>query len=775
MSPTKDKKTKSKKTDTEAVEVVEAAETVKTRSKKDKKTKEDVAPVDDQADEVGTVKKDKKEKKAKKRKDPDNQAEEEEEEKPKKKKKKQEEVVQEKGEDSVVEHANQNQDAEQEPDQDEQQEPETPKELRLDSYNLSKSTVDALVASNRPALFPIQAACFQKVMAGKDLLGRARTGTGKTLAFVLPVVETLKQEIAKNRTEFTKRGRAPFALIMAPTRELANQVFREFETIAAGEMELVVVYGGSPYEVQNRAFMNGVDVVVGTPGRLMDHVDRGTLKLHNLKFVVLDECDQMLDIGFAENMEKILQDVATQKESQGTTQSRPLQTLLFSATLPSWIDGVLKKYMKPDRDTVDLVGSQKLKTSEKVQHLCIPSKWQNRSDILGDIVAVYGRGGSSRTIVFVETKNEANELGLNEKLAAFGTQVLHGDVQQKTRETAIQGFRDGKFRCLVTTNVCARGVDIPEVDLVINCEPPGDVETYVHRSGRTGRAGKSGVCVTFYKQQQEYLLTNISRKAGVVFKKAGAPQPKDIIKSRSLDSLEQLKTVHPGALNYFSDAAESILAHHKNDPILALSAALAVICNTTAPLPPRSLLSATEGFLTVLFQCGQKIRNPGFVKSIVQRNHPGIGWEDALGWRLTKDETGVVADVKADKITELEGGKILLAGVVWNGRGVDLSLPNEIPELMESSNSGGGYGFQNGGGGRGGGGFGGRGGGPFGGRGGGSGGYGSRGGSSSGYGGRGGGSAGGNGFGGRGGSSFGARGGGSRGGFGSRGRGAPGR
>ncbi|KAJ3285049.1 Nucleolar RNA helicase 2 [Rhizoclosmatium sp. JEL0117] len=757
-SPAKEKKQKKKNKD-DQVEVDES-ETPKKKSKKRKAETEDEEPQND--DQV----KPKKEKKAKAK-----TTESDDEKEAKKKKRKVEEIKEETTErsDEVVEEDMQG-DENGDEEAGEEQKEEVPKELQLSSYDLSKSTVDALINSNRPALFPIQAACFQKVMAGKDLLGRARTGTGKTLAFTLPVVETLKKEIAKNRAEFTKRGRPPFALIMAPTRELANQVFREFETIAAGELQMVCVYGGSPYEVQNRAFMNGVDVVVGTPGRLMDHVDRGTLKLHNLKFVVLDECDQMLDIGFAENMEKILQDVATQKEAQGTAKSRPLQTLLFSATLPSWIDGVLKKYMKEDRETVDLVGSQKLKTSEKVTHLCIPSKWQNRADILGDIVAVYGRGGSSRTIVFVETKNEANELGLNEKLAAFGTQVLHGDVQQKTRETAIQGFRDGKFRCLVTTNVCARGVDIPEVDLVINCEPPGDVETYVHRSGRTGRAGKSGVCVTFYKQQQEYLLQNITRKAGVQFKKAGAPQPKDIIKSRSLDSLENLRAVHPGALAYFSDAAESILAHYKNDPITALSAALAVICNTTKPLPPRSLLSATEGFLTVLFQCNQKIRNVGFVKSIVQRSHPGIGWEDALGWRLTKDETGVVCDVKADKIEELEGGHFKLGGVVWNGKGVEISLPTEVPEMMESSNSGGG--FQSGG--RGG--FGGR-GGSYGGRGGSSGGYGGRGGSSGGsYSSRGGSSGGSRGgFGSRGGASsggFGGRGGSRGGGFGSRGRGA---
>ncbi|KAI8611827.1 hypothetical protein BC830DRAFT_1171562 [Chytriomyces sp. MP71] len=211
-----------------------------------------------------------------------------------------------------------------------------------------------------------------------------------------------------------------------------------------------------------------------------------------------------------------------------------------------------------------------------------------------------------------ETKNEGNELALNEKLTAFGTQVLHEDVQQKTRETAIQGFREGKF----------------EVDLVINCEPPSDVETYVHRSRRTGRAGKSGIC-----------------------------EPKNITKSRSLDSLDALKQVHPEALSYCSDTPEALLVHHGNDPLQTLSASLAVICNTTKRLPPRSLPSATEGFFTVLFQCDRK----SVIQALSRRLCKGITQsrkhEDAPLWRLTKDETGVVADVNAEKIEVLEGGQ----------------------------------------------------------------------------------------------------------------------
>ncbi|KAJ3417048.1 hypothetical protein HDV05_007530 [Chytridiales sp. JEL 0842] len=596
------------------------------------------------------------------------------------------------------------------PPSEESEEDEIPTELKFETHNLSASTINALKNSGRTSLFPIQAACFAKVMAGKDLLGRARTGTGKTLAFTLPIVETLKKEKGKSPGEFMKRGRAPSALIMAPTRELANQVYKEFETIAAGELQLVCVYGGSPYETQNRAFNNGVDVVIGTPGRLIDHVERGTLKLHMLRFICLDEADQMLDIGFAEAMEKVLQKVKEQKDVLPTPTPK-LQTLLFSATVPDWVNGVLSKYMRPDRESVDLVGSQKLKTSENVKHMCIPSRWQNRASVLGDIVAVHGRGSSGRTIIFVETKGEANELGINDKLAAYGTQVLHGDVQQRQREIAIQGFRDGKFKCLVTTNVCARGVDIPEVDLVINCEPPSDVESYIHRSGRTGRAGKSGTCVTFYKPQQEYLLRNISRRAGVNFQQLGAPQPMDIVSARAADMMDTLKSVHKDVIPYFTDTAESFLAFHKNDPILALSSALAVISGTTKPLPPRSLLSANEGFLTLLFKTNHQIRNVGYVRSMLQRNHPDLTYQDTIGWRMTKDEMGVVVDVKAEKVNVEENGDVVLAGVVFaQGRGVELVVPKAIPDLQEMAGGndggyGGGrgsYGGRSGGGGRGG-------------------------------------------------------------------------
>ncbi|KAI8930045.1 P-loop containing nucleoside triphosphate hydrolase protein [Entophlyctis helioformis] len=635
------------------------------------------------------------------------------------------------------------------------EENEIPEHLRITSHDLLPSTVSALATRGIVQLFPIQAAALAPIMAGKDLLGRARTGTGKTLAFSLPMVETLKRDRAVNRHSYSERGRAPRVLIMAPTRELAMQVHREFDSISSGELKAACFYGGSPYDSQNAALRDGVDVIVGTPGRLIDHVERGGLKLHNLRFICMDEADQMLDIGFAESMDKILAQVLEQKSKLGASAPNH-QTLLFSATLPAWIKDAVSKYMRTDKVTLDLIGSDKHKTSATVKHFALASRWQNRADILGDIVAVYGRGGAGRTIIFVETKGEANDLAMNDKLVAMGTQVLHGDIPQKQREITMQGFRDGKFTSLITTNVCARGVDIPEVDLVINCEPPSDVESYIHRSGRTGRAGRSGFCVTFYKANQEYLLHNIARRAGVEFNKIGAPQPKDIITARAHETLETVKTdLDERVLDYFTACAGELLAHYGGDALKALSATLAVLCNTTKPLPSRSLLSANEGFVTLYFRLDRPINNIGYVRSILQRGFPGITYEDTIGWRMTSDAMGVVVDVKADKVEtkDVDGEtQLTLASVPWtDGRGISLTVCTELPELQElpsygndQQSRGGRFGGSGGRGGGYGGSSGGRGGygGSSGGRGGGYGG-GSRGGRGGSFGGRGGGGGGG--------------------------------
>ncbi|KAJ3210513.1 Nucleolar RNA helicase 2, partial [Clydaea vesicula] len=466
---------------------------------------------------------------------------------------------------------------------------ETDKSLDFSNFEIQQSSKDALIKSGITALFPIQAATYNQILNGSDLLGRARTGTGKTLAFALPMMESLKRERLKNSNSFNIRGRSPKVLVMAPTRELASQVAKVFGTISDG-LKVTCIYGGVPYDSQYVDLKSGVDVVVGTPGRLIDHVERTNLKLESLKFLCLDEADQMLDIGFAESM------------------------------VPEWVKECIGKYMKAERVTIDLIGNEKYKASA----------------VLGDIVSVYGRGKVGRTIIFVETKGEANELAMDEKLK--DSQVIHA------------------------TNVCARGVDIPEIDLVVNCEPPSDVETYIHRSGRTGRAGKAGVCVTFYKPQQEYLISNIARKAGVKFQRIGAPQPEDIIKARASDTVAQLETIDPKVLDYFTSTSENILDFYNGDSLKATSAIMAIMCGTLKPLPPRSF---------AIF----------FI----------VKYDDTSGWRMTQDETAVVVDFKSEIVQfdrDEDGLKLLVNGVLWrDGNGITVDICKDIPELKEFANT----------------------------------------------------------------------------------------
>ncbi|KAI9596253.1 P-loop containing nucleoside triphosphate hydrolase protein, partial [Syncephalis fuscata] len=474
---------------------------------------------------------------------------------------------------------------------------------------------------------------------------------------------------------------------MAPTRELARQVSAEFEGIA-GHLKVLTVYGGVAYDQQNQGLRQGVDVVIGTPGRIMDHLERGTLRLENIRFVCLDEADQMLDIGFADAMEKVLQGVQEQKAA--TPNAPTYQTLLFSATLPEWVHKVVKKYLKPDYATVDLVGQQKLKTNEDITHYGIVSHWEVRKDIIGDVVAVYG-GVSGRTIIFVNTKAEANELAMNEKLKT-GAQVLHGDIPQNQRERTLAGFRDGRFRCIICTDVAARGLDIPDVDLVINSEP------------------SQGVCVTFYKPSESGWIRQLERRIGTQVNLVG----------NRLDAATMVTGVSPTVVSYFNNTATMLI--EKLGAEKALACALACISGYAAGLPSRSLLTGKEGVLTLCLRVGHEIRGAGYVRTGLERDY-GVTFDDLTTMRMTKEMDGVVFDIKSSKVQVNDEYDIVLNGQTFTSTsGWILTAPTVAPELQERegfgngrSNGGGGYGGRSGGyggrsgGGRGRGGFGGRG------------------------------------------------------------------
>ncbi|CAN6198590.1 unnamed protein product [Urochloa humidicola] len=499
----------------------------------------------------------------------------------------------------------------------------------LTNFRIAEPLRQRLKSKGIKALFPIQATTFDLVLDGCDLVGRARTGQGKTLAFVLPILESLVNGTHK-ASRNTGHGRPPSVLVLLPTRELAKQVHTDFEFYGATYgLSACCVYGGSPYSAQERALRSGVDIVIGTPGRVKDLIVKGTLNLKCLKFRVLDEADEMLNMGFVDDVELILGKV------EDVTK---VQTLLFSATLPDWVNKLSMRFLKRDRKTIDLVGNEKLKASASVKHLALPCNKAARSQVIPDIIRCYSHGG--RTIIFTETKDSASELsGL-----IPGSRALHGDVVQAQREVILAGFRSGKFQVLVATNVAARGLDINDVQLIIQCEPPRDVEAYIHRSGRTGRAGNTGVAVMLYEPRYKHSVSRLERESGVKFEHISVPQPTDVAQSAGTEAADAIASVSDSVIPVFRQQAEQLLSSSGLSAADLLAKALAKAVGYT-DIKKRSLLSSMEDYTTLHLQTGRPMWSPGFAFTILKRFMPEEKLSDVKGATLTADGTGVVFDV----------------------------------------------------------------------------------------------------------------------------------
>ncbi|CAO2608243.1 Nucleolar RNA helicase 2, partial [Lemmus lemmus] len=531
------------------------------------------------------------------------------------------------------------------------------KEGAFSNFPISEETIKLLKARGVNYLFPVQAKTFHHVYSGKDLIAQARTGTGKTFSFAIPLIEKLQSGLQER-----KRGRAPQVLVLAPTRELANQVSKDFSDITK-KLSVACFYGGTPYGGQIERMRSGIDILVGTPGRIKDHLQNGKLDLTKLKHVVLDEVDQMLDMGFADQVEEILC-VAYKKDSEDNP-----QTLLFSATCPHWVFNVAKKYMKSTYEQVDLIGKKTQKAAITVEHLAIKCHWSERAAVIGDVIRVYS-GHQGRTIIFCETKREAQELSQNSCIKQ-DAQSLHGDIPQKQREITLKGFRNGSFGVLVATNVAARGLDIPEVDLVVQSCPPKDVESYIHRSGRTGRAGRTGVCICFYQHKEEYQLVQVEQKAGIKFKRVGVPSATEIIKASSKDAIRLLDSVPPTAISHFKQSAEKLI--EEKGAVEALAAALAHISGATS-VDQRSLINSQAGFVTMILQCSIEMPNISYAwKELKEQLGEGIDAK-VRGMVFLKGKLGVCFDVRTEAVTEIQEK--------WHdSRRWQLSVATEQPEL----------------------------------------------------------------------------------------------
>lgn len=430
--------------------------------------------------------------------------------------------------------------------------------ITFDQLGLNDQLLKALklVGYERPS--PIQAESIPPLLEGRDILGQAQTGTGKTAAFALPILQNIDA-----------RKKHPQALVLAPTRELAIQVAEAFQQYAhyMSGFHVLPIYGGQSYDNQIRALKRGVQIIVGTPGRVMDHMRKGTLKLDNLAHLVLDEADEMLRMGFIDDVEWVMSHVPETR-----------QIALFSATMPRQIEKVAKTYLQ---DPVHVQIEVKTRTAETIEQRYWPVAGLHKLDALTRILEMET---FDAMIIFVRTKTATVELA--EKLEARGykTEALNGDISQNVRERTVSRLKDGKIDILVATDVAARGLDVDRISHVVNYDIPYDTEAYVHRIGRTGRAGREGQAILFVARREMRMLKSIERATGKTIDPITLPSTKDINKKR----VERFKQTILDALQndniQFYRAIIDELQKETDTGSLDIAAALAVIAQGDQPL-----------------------------------------------------------------------------------------------------------------------------------------------------------------------------------------------
>ncbi len=376
--------------------------------------------------------------------------------------------------------------------------------MNFKDFSLSEETLRSLSEMGFEEPTPIQVSAIPLVLKGKDIIGQAQTGTGKTAAFGIPVVEKCR------------KGKNPFAIVLEPTRELAMQVSQEILRIGRyKKLRVLPVYGGASIQRQIKALKGGTDVLVATPGRIIDHINRGTLSLSDIKMVVLDEADEMLNMGFIEDIETILKTTPSER-----------QTLLFSATMPLPIINIAKRYMKNPEKV-------KINTKEivvpEIKQIFYEVREEDKLNALSKLLDVED---PKLAIVFCHTKREVDEVSMKLSQMGYNAGALHGDYTQTQREEVIGKFKRGMLDILVATDVAARGLDIKDVTHVINYNIPQNPERYIHRIGRTGRAGQTGIAITFVTPREYRHLRLIEKTARAVINRKRLPSTEDIIKAR---------------------------------------------------------------------------------------------------------------------------------------------------------------------------------------------------------------------------------------------------
>lgn len=390
--------------------------------------------------------------------------------------------------------------------------------IQFTELGLSKEILRAVEDMGFEETTAIQTKCIPLVMSGKDVIGHSQTGTGKTAAFGIPILEMLDVENRKLQV-----------LVLCPTRELAVQVCEEIRRYGKYKhgIKALPIYGGQPIDRQIKALRQGVQFVVGTPGRIMDHMRRRTLRMDSVKMVVLDEADEMLNMGFREDIETILKDIPSKR-----------QTILFSATMSKEILGITKKYQK-NPELVKVIHKQL--TVQSVEQYYLEVTQTKKLEVLSRLIDMYN---PKLSLIFCNTKRRVDELVSQLQFRGYTADGLHGDMKQPTRTRVMDMFRNGLIDILVATDVAARGIDVDDIEAVFNYDVPDDEEYYVHRIGRTGRAGKGGRAFTFVTgRKQIYALKDIQRYINTKISLHQTPSISEVEENKTNKFIEEIKSV----------------------------------------------------------------------------------------------------------------------------------------------------------------------------------------------------------------------------------------
>ncbi|MCD7101716.1 DEAD/DEAH box helicase [Pseudoclavibacter sp. 13-3] len=481
---------------------------------------------------------------------------------------------------------------------------------------MPKPLLDSLDAIGYETPSPIQSATIPTLLAGRDVVGQAQTGTGKTAAYALPMLASVDPQV-----------NAPQALVLAPTRELALQVCEAVERFAQKMpgVRILPVYGGQAYGMQLSALRKGVHIVVGTPGRIMDHMKRGTLDLSQLRMLVLDEADEMLQMGFVDDVETIL---------ASTPDTR--QIALFSATMPQQIRRLAKTHL---HDPAEITVKTKTQTNTNVSQRFLVVAGRQKLDVLARVLEVEGSDG---VIVFVRTRGDTETVSERLRARGFSAAAINGDVPQAQRERTVEQLKNGQIDVLVATDVAARGLDVERITHVINYDIPSDPESYVHRIGRTGRAGRTGAAISFITPRERRLQEQIERTTRQKMDRMSLPSVDEVNESR----LSRFDDGITEALERESEISElrDVIDHyvrHNDVPEADVAAALALVAQGDRPL----LLDPKRDHLEAVPQRNRDDRQGGYSKGGYNKGGHGRGGyqggrDNRGGYRGDRNERG---------------------------------------------------------------------------------------------------------------------------------------